>query len=74
MQKIQDVIIEQYGSVPNAARITGQHVAQLYRYIKYDCVVDSKGVVWRAIGSLSHDQPDVAEWNDLADAFNEVVK
>jgi|GEM_PF-4902575 len=55
MQLVKDVIKEQYGgSTRLCTRLTGQHTAQLYRWMEYGCMVDSKGVVWKPQGKLAN--------------------
>tara|TARA_R110000851_G_scaffold196704_2_gene347718 strand:- start:660 stop:842 length:183 start_codon:yes stop_codon:yes gene_type:complete len=52
MQKLEDVIKEQYGDVNSASRQAGTSITQLGRWISYGCLVDSKGVIWKPQGNL----------------------
>jgi len=52
MQKLEDVIKEQYGDVNEAGRQTGTSYVQIGRWIKYGCLVDSKGQIWKPQGNL----------------------
>ena len=50
MQKVEDVIKEQYGDVNQCSKITGTNATQLRRWISYECLVDSKGQVYKPQG------------------------
>ena len=53
MQKVEDVIKEQYGDVNQCSKLTRINPTQLRRWIAYDCLVDSKGRVWKWQGSFN---------------------
>lgn len=53
MQKVEDVIKEQYGSVYNCSKQTGTNSTQLIRWITYECLVDSKGQVYKPQGRFN---------------------
>lgn len=44
MKLVSEVIQEHYGSVPKATKATGQHSAQLYRWIKMGAMTQNNNV------------------------------
>ena len=52
MQKLEDVIREQYGTILAADKATGTSYVQIGRWVKYGCLVDSKGVIFKPQGNL----------------------
>ena len=52
MQKLEDVIREQYGSNLDADKQTGTSYIQIGRWIKYGARIDSEGVIWKPQGNL----------------------
>tara|TARA_R110000851_G_C12923646_1_gene550601 strand:- start:209 stop:391 length:183 start_codon:yes stop_codon:yes gene_type:complete len=52
MQKLEDVIKDQYGNPYQAEKQTGTHAHQIRRWIEFGCLVDSKGVIWKPQGNL----------------------
>ena len=52
MQKLEDVIKDQYGDNNEAGRQTGTSYIQIGRWISYGAMVDSKGVIWKPQGNL----------------------
>ena len=52
MQKLEDVIKEQYGDVNQCSKATVTNPTQLRRWLSYDCLVDSKGIIYKPQGNL----------------------
>jgi len=52
MQKLEDVIKEQYGSYREADKATGTSYIQIKRWCDYGCLVDSKGKIYKPQGNL----------------------
>lgn len=56
MQKLEDVIKEQYGNSNNAGVQTGTSPVQIRRWLSYGCWVDSKGQILKPQGNLYKDK------------------
>jgi len=52
MQKLEDVIKEQYGTAWKADMATGTSYIQIKRWCDYGCLVDSKGKIYKPQGNL----------------------
>ena len=52
MQKLEDVIKEQYGNSNQASNETGTDSVQIRRWVSYGCLVDSKGQIFKPQGNL----------------------
>ena len=52
MQKLEDVIREQYGTILAADKATGTSYVQIGRWVTYGCLVDSKGQIFKPQDNL----------------------
>ena len=52
MQKLEDVIKDQYGDNNEAGRQTGTSYIQIGRWISYGARIDRDGVIWKPQGNL----------------------
>ena len=64
MQKLEDVIKEQYGDNNEAGRQTGTSYIQIGRWISYGCKVDIKGTIWKPQGNLYKNRDSVPAIKD----------